>query len=250
MRNAISTALMASMLCLTGIARDAGADITISLVWGACGGGSGGCSSTGSNTIIVGGGGGQTLRLDVYLSHDLAEGLFAHTFSLNFDTALNNFLDLGPMASVEWVGSDVYPGPHLTAYEPLTPGMTTRESTLAVAGRINSIESAGFQDLPANGQVYSVGTFTATAPAAPYRVAQIFFTATGNAIVDDGGSVFSGLFNTGFDQFLLGDELGTVIAPGTVSFGSARVHLVPEPGTLALLAFSLVGLGLARRHCS
>ena len=105
MRKVFSVALMAVLLCMFGITKDAGAAVTIDLEWGACGGG-GGCTALGSPTITVGLPSGQTLRLDIYLSHDLTQGLTSHSFSLNFDTALNDDLDLGPMAPVEWAGTD------------------------------------------------------------------------------------------------------------------------------------------------
>jgi hypothetical protein len=223
---------MAAMFAFVGMTKDAGATITISLVWGACGGGTGGCTATGSNVIAVAAGGGQTLRLDVFMSHDLGLGMESHTFSVNFDTDNANELNLGPMAQLEWGGSDVNPDPGVTeSYGPLTGGMTTIESAALNGGRINSIESAGFQDLPANGTVYSVGTFSATAPAGAYRVAQLFFTV-GPVGDSNGADLFSGLFNIGFDQFVLGDGLGTIVSPGTINFGDATLNVppIPEPG--------------------
>src|SRR5262245_44153024 len=98
---------IAALLCLTGLAPDVGATVTIQLEWGECGGGAGGCTATGSDTIAVNPGGGQTLRLDIFLSHDLTQGMIGHMFSLNFDTGLENELNLGPMAPVEWNGTDV-----------------------------------------------------------------------------------------------------------------------------------------------
>ena len=112
MRHAISGLLAAAMLCSVATPKDASATITISLEWGACGGGTG-CDFSyaplGTDAIFVVPGGGQTLRLDVFLSHDVAAGLEQHSFSLNFDTNLDNELNLGPMAPVEWGGTDAIP---------------------------------------------------------------------------------------------------------------------------------------------
>ena len=191
-------------------------------------------------------GGGQTLRLDVYLSHDLTQGLESHTFSLNFDTSLDNELNLGPMAQMEWAGTDVHPGTPVETYGPFTGGVTVLESSGVVAGRINSFESASFGVLPRNGAAYTVGTFSATAPAR-YRIGQAFFTV--NGATNDGNDLFAGLFNGLFD--ILIDGLSVPIAPGTIIFGTATVGLgdpIPEPGTAALLSLGLVGLVLARRR--
>jgi hypothetical protein len=97
----------------------------------------------GTNTItLFYPAGGQTLRLDVFLSHNVAAGLESHSVSLNFDTDLGNELNLGPMASVEWAGTDANPDPAQNfPYSALSTGVTTLDSTGANPGRINSYES-------------------------------------------------------------------------------------------------------------
>jgi hypothetical protein len=251
MRKVFSVALMAAMVCLVGMTKDASATITISLVWSGCGGGAGGCTATGSDTITVNPGGGQTLRLDVFLSHDLTQGIAAEAFSLNFDTNGENELNLnaGTMGAIDWTGSDVHPGPASDVYGPIATGVTSHESPgPGSTGRVNSFDS-GFgvsAYLPDNIGTYSVGTFVGTAPAS-YRVGQAFFTVNGAAT--DGADVFAGLFAAA-DEFVdgLNNTLNNASPPGTFVFGTATINLVPEPGTVSLLGLGLVGLVLAGRR--
>jgi len=242
MRKVFSVGLMAAMLSLVGMTKDAGASVTIELLWGAAAGGSIGL---GTNLIPDGAiAPGQTLRLDIFMSHDLTQGIKAHAFSLNFDLSPENELNLGPMAQAEWAGTDVDPSGTSSPYAPVTGAPTTVESPALPSGRINSYEAgAVIGVLPRNGVAYSVGTFTATAPTS-YRIGQAFFTS--NGALTDGADVFSGFFNGLADA--IADGLGAAVPPGTITFGSATLNPIPEPGTVSLLGLGLIGLVLAGRR--
>jgi hypothetical protein len=240
MRNAISALVVAAALFLVGTTKDASATITVTLEWGACGA----CTGLGTDTVTAAAG--QTLRLDVFLTHDLTQGFESNSFSLNFDTALDNELNLGPMASVEWAGTDVNPDPaNNFGYSPLSTGVTTLDSSGSAAGRINSYESAALAGvLPANGAAYSIGTHTATAPAR-YRVGQAFFTV--NSVIADGADIFAGAFNLPGIIDIAFDGNGTPVPADQWIYGTATVN-IPEPGTVTLLGLGVLGLVLAGRR--
>ena len=243
MRKVLSVAVMAAVVGLVGMTKDAGAALTLSLLWGAC---AGGCTGLGTDTISDGDiAPGQTLRLDIFMSHDLTQGIKAHAISVNFDLAPQNELNLGPMAPTEWAGTDVDPSGAVSNYLPVTTGVAgTVESNGVVGGRINSYDAAVLIGvLPANNAAYSVGTFTATAPGS-YRIGQAFFTSNGALL--DGADVFVGYFNGLFDA--IQDGFNVAVPTGTITFGSATLNPIPEPGTVSLLGLGLIGLVLAGRR--
>jgi len=224
MRKVFSVALMAAIVCLVGMTRDAGATVTFSLVWI----GTSGTGVTGTSSIFADSG--DVLELQVRMTTDQTLG--AHGVSLNFDTDLGNELNLlNPVGGKNWSGSTFGTTTMVSQYAEISPVGTTAESTGAMAGRINTFNSG----------VLSGPLFL---PVGSYAIGTARFTYNGGST--DGNDVFVGLFNTGVDDVL--NNLNTVIAPGTMVFGGAEVNFIPEPGTASLLGLGLIGLVLAGRR--
>ena len=164
MRKVFSVALMAAMVCLVGMTRDAGATVTFSLVWT----GTSGTGVTGTNSIFADPG--DILTLQIRMTTDQTLG--GHGVSLNFDTDLGNELNLfNPVGGGEWARHDLRHDGDGFELLPDRHGhrraAADREHGRALAGRINTFESG-------------VMTGTLFLPVGTYAIGTARFVATGS----------------------------------------------------------------------
>jgi len=229
MRKAFSIALVAAMVCLVAVTKDAGATVTFSLEWVA----TTGIGFTGTNVITALPG--DVLTLAIRMTTDQTLG--GHSVSLDFDVDLGNELNLlNPNGGKNWSGTTYGTSAMFTNYSEITPvghpSLPVIESTGATAGRINSFNSAPIGGpLPLPTGTYTIGTARFVANVAP----------------NDGADVFVGLFNTNADGVL--DNLNVLIPESSLVFGSATVNsMIPEPSTGLLVVAGLLGLVYRQRR--
>ena len=171
MRTRITVAVMASLLCLWGVA--ASAAVTFHFFF---------MATTGTGTVggtAIDAVAGDTLTLGITISHDVAIGLSFAGVSVEWDTDGDNELDLGGGINArEWQGTGV------ANYGPLSTSIpNTTESTVGIAGTrgsFNQGSSGGF--LPSGTFAHGTIVFTVNASVNSDGPDIFFVSITGNVM--------------------------------------------------------------------
>jgi len=223
MRKLFAVAMAAGLVGLGGSVRDANAGMTIDLLFTQINGG----NIAATDTLGLGAlNPGDQVTMAAMVTND--EPITAIIFSLNYDLALENGLDV--VSVNQWLGVALNMA-GTDRFQPLGALSPTIESGPGSVGFAGS-----FQGTTTN------LSLPRTLPAGSYQMGTVTWHYTGNATQDI--DIISGLLNFGID--VTGDATFANMDARTV-FNGATI-LVPEPGTAALLGLGLMGLVVAGRR--
>ncbi len=203
----------AGLVCAEAIAPGASANPVVFIEWSSTTGG----GAVGGSSIDAAPG--DTLTAEAFISAMPGQGVTAYVLSAEFDFDFGDELDL-----LGYVEDKPLPGGG--AFPDVAEVVT--ESDGATVGSVT-----GFDDIVLSP---TFGTF---------RIAKLTLEVTGN-VSTDGDDVRMGIVVAGQDA--IGNPLGGEDLTGVTTFLGASVNVVPEPGTVGLLAFGLLGLTAATRR--
>jgi hypothetical protein len=229
MRKLALATLMVS-LGLLGTASMAGATSVSLVVVGTAGTA---IDSSTANSVTVNSAGTGSMTVDIQIDVDSA-GLSNAALSLNFDTDNANELNIVSFTELSWTKVNAM-GMVQASFSEIGGRPSTIESSATQAGQLYTFEGSSL----GQGPVSTTLTF-----------ARVVFSINAANVTTDGDDLFSGIFNTGYDDMFDNQEPSANNISGTTVFGNVAVNLIPEPGTFALLSLGLGALVLSGRSRS